>query len=233
MVSRNEFAVRNDKKEFVSLMRRLAANNTEISERSVARLGCGIHQCLPFFRLLTHLPRHRLIAKSLGCGNPRITQSQIIAKHACVGGSVVPHQDGCISFTNPTSSITFWYALEDATLENGCLCVAPGSHLTTPLSQRLTKGDNGLPKFEDLKAPLWAGSGGDRVVRARPTEYEYKPLQVKKGSLILFHGNLMHTSGSNKSGTSRIAYTFSIIDSDAKCPEDSYMKPLVGDFESL
>lgn len=107
------------------------------------------------------------------------------------------------------------------------------SHLTAPLSQRLTKGDDGLPKFENLKVPLWAGGGGDKGVTVTPMEYEYKPLEVNRGGLIVFHGNLMHTSGSNKSQKSRIAYTFSIIDGDAECPEDSYMKPLVGDFESL
>lgn len=189
---------------------------------------------MPAFRHLTHSPRHRLIAKSLGCGNPRVTQSQLIAKPAGVGGSIVPHQDGCISFTNPTSGLTFWYALENATLEKGCLCVAPGSHLTEPLRQRLTKGDDGLPKFENLKVPLWAGEdGGEKGDRVTPINYEYKPLEVDRGGLVVFHGNLMHTSGSNKSQTSRIAYTFSIIDGDAECPEDSYMKPIGGNFKSL
>ncbi len=46
-------------------------------------------------------------------------------------------------------------------------------------------------------------------------------------------GQLMHTSGANKSNKSRIAYTFSIIDGDAKCPDDSYMKPVRNNFESL
>lgn len=81
--------------------------------------------------------------------------------------------------------------------------------------------------------PLWTGGGCDRGIGVRPMKYEYKPLEVKRGALVVFHGNLMHTSGSNKSQTSRIAYTFSIIDGDAECPDDSYMKPVVGDFESL
>lgn len=231
----NKSTMLNAEEEFVSLMRRPAANagTSELFEWPIARLGCGIHQCMPSFRNLTHSQLHRFIAKSVGCGNPLVTQSQLIAKLAGVGGSIVPHQDGCISFTNPTSDLTFWYALENATLENGCLCVAPGSHLTAPLSQRLTKGDHGLPKFEDLKVPLWAGGGGDKGIRVRPMKYEYEPLEVKRGALVVFHGNLMHTSGSNKSQKSRIAYTFSIIDGNAECPEDSYMKPVVGYFEIL
>lgn len=168
----------------------LAANTgtSELFERPIARLGCGIHQCMPSFRTLTHSSHHRLIAKSLGCGKPRVTQSQLIAKLAGVGGPIVPHQDGCISFTKPTSGLTFWYALEDATVENGCLSVAPGSHLTEPLSQRLTKGDIGLPKFEDLKEPLWAEGGGEKGSKVRPLKYEYRPLEVKRGALVVFHG---------------------------------------------
>lgn len=206
---------------------------SDLFERPIARLGCGIHQCMPSFRTLTHSSHHRSIAKSLDCGKPRVTQSQLIAKLAGVGGPIVPHQDGCISFTKPTSGLTFWYALEDATVENGCLSVAPGSHLTEPLSQRLTKGDIGLPKFEDLKEPLWAEGGGDKRSEVRPLKYEYKPLEVKRGTLVVFHGNLMHTSVANKSQKSRIAYTFSIINGEAECPEDSYMKPVGGEYESL
>lgn len=223
------------RKSFFDSSFSLAANTgiSELFERPIARLGCGIHQCMPSFRTLTHSSHHRLIAKSLGCGKPRVTQSQLIAKLAGVGGPIVPHQDGCISFTKPTSGLTFWYALEDATVENGCLSVAPGSHLTEPLSQRLTKGDIGLPKFEDLKEPLWAEGGGDKGSKVRPLKYEYRPLEVKRGTLVVFHGNLMHTSEANKSQKSRIAYTFSIINGEAECPDDSYMKPVGGEYESL
>ena len=64
-------------------------------------------------------------------------------------------------------------------------------------------------------------------------EYEYQPLEVKKGTLVLFHKNLMHTSGMNTSEKSRIAYTFRIIDGSMKCPDDSYTKPLDGNYETL
>jgi Phytanoyl-CoA dioxygenase (PhyH) len=68
---------------------------------------------------------------------------------------------------------------------------------------------------------------------AEQKEYEYQPLEVKKGTLVIFHGNLMHTSGMNRSEKNRISYTFSVIDSDVECPDDCYMKPLDGGFESL
>jgi phytanoyl-CoA hydroxylase len=189
---------------------------------------------LPSFRNLTHSALNRSIAATLGYSNPPVTQSQLIAKIAGIGGAIVPHQDGCVSFTNPLSCLTFWYALEDATLENGCLRVAKGSHLPEPLRQRLIKGEDGQPKFQDLKTFLWAKGEQHRTGNeVGQTEYEYQPLEVKKGTLVLFHGNLMRKIGMNQSEKNRIAYTFSIIDGDVECPDDSYMKPIKGNFESL
>lgn len=111
---------------------------------------------MPAFRNLIHSSFHRSIAESLGYCTPRVTQSQLVAKSAGVGGEIVPHQDGRVSFTNPPSGLTFWYALEDTTVENGCLSVATRSHLTEPVRERMVKGEKGVPKFEALETPLWA-----------------------------------------------------------------------------
>lgn len=182
---------------------------------------------------MTHSASHRSITESLGYRDPRITQSQLIAKLAGIGGEVVPHQDGCVSFTNPPSALTFWYALEDTTLENGCLCVAPGSHLTTPLKQRLISSDDGTPKYENLPTPVWAKEAPRSGVDAKQLSYEYHALKVRKGTLVLLHGNLMHKSAANKSGKDRVAYTFSIVEGRLEFPSDMYVKPANGDLESL
>lgn len=41
---------------------------------------------------------------------------------------VVPHQDGTFLFNEPLKIMGVWIALEDATIENGCLWFIPGSH---------------------------------------------------------------------------------------------------------
>ena len=41
---------------------------------------------------------------------------------------VIPHQDSTFLHTDPMKLIGFWIALEDATLDNGCLWFIPGSH---------------------------------------------------------------------------------------------------------
>lgn len=201
-------------------------------ERRIARLGCGVHK-MRSFHTLTHSAFNRSIVHSLGYNDARITQSQLIAKLAGIGGEIVPHQDGCVSFTDPPNALTFWYALEDTTLENGCLCVAPGSHLTEPIRQRLIKDENGRPKFENLATPLWARDGKAPHVEVPQSDYEYRALEVKKGTLVLFHGNLMHKSGTNMSEKNRIAYNFNVIEGSADCSDDIYTKPTDGKYESL
>lgn len=41
---------------------------------------------------------------------------------------MVPHQDATFLNTTPMKLYGLWIALEDATLENGCLWFMPGSH---------------------------------------------------------------------------------------------------------
>lgn len=42
--------------------------------------------------------------------------------------AVIPHQDATFLYTEPVTTVGFWIALEDATLQNGCLRFASGSH---------------------------------------------------------------------------------------------------------
>jgi ectoine hydroxylase-related dioxygenase (phytanoyl-CoA dioxygenase family) len=43
-------------------------------------------------------------------------------------GAVLPHQDSTFLYTEPLSCVAFWFAFEEATRDNGCLWVIPGSH---------------------------------------------------------------------------------------------------------
>ena len=48
-----------------------------------------------------------------------------------IGGEVGPHQDGTFLYTKPQSCVGFWWALEDCTVNNGCLWAVPNSHTRT------------------------------------------------------------------------------------------------------
>ena len=52
---------------------------------------------------------------------------------------MTPHQDGTFLNNDPLRLVGFWFPLDDATLENGCLWFVPGSH-ARPVTRRLELG---------------------------------------------------------------------------------------------
>lgn len=108
---------------------------TKPKERAINKIGHYLHALSPPFAGLLGGDKgassHAVpaeIARSLGFADPRCLQSMVICKQPEIGGAVPPHQDSTFLYTNPPSAVGFWYALEDATLENGCLSFLPGSH---------------------------------------------------------------------------------------------------------
>ncbi|CAM1500979.1 Fc.00g101410.m01.CDS01 [Cosmosporella sp. VM-42] len=154
------------------------------------------------------------VARSLGFKDARCLQSMVICKQPEIGGAVPPHQDSTFLYTNPPSAVGFWYALEDATLENGCLSFLPGSHRWAPVEQRLVRkpGDAGTEMLEN-DGPRFP-PGKEYGVSKPDGDGEYVPGEVKAGDLVLIHGNLLHKSEKNTSQKGRIIYTFHIIESE-------------------
>lgn len=117
-------------------------NLAKPKERAINKIGHYLHALSPpFARLLssseeqdqeeeetTAAVRPAEVARSLGFRDPRCLQSMVICKQPEIGGAVPPHQDSTFLYTDKPSAVGFWYALEDATLENGCLSFLPGSH---------------------------------------------------------------------------------------------------------
>ncbi|OAY77983.1 Phytanoyl-CoA dioxygenase 1 [Ananas comosus] len=140
---------------------------------------------------------------SLGYKRPVVIQSMYIFKQPGIGGEVVPHQDNSFLYTEPPSCTGLWLALEDATITNGCLWAIPGSHksnfTSNGLKRRLIRGENGV-HFD------------------RPSlsydQKDFVPLEVKSGSLVVIHGNLVHQSFENQSPKSRHALSLHVVDTD-------------------
>ncbi|UZP36165.1 hypothetical protein NXS19_003981 [Fusarium pseudograminearum] len=205
--------------------------------RAVNKIGHYLHALSPpFARLLDHDTSKvspPAVARSLGFKDPRCLQSMVICKQPEIGGAVPPHQDSTFLYTNPPSAVGFWYALEDATLENGCLSFLPGSHLWAPVEKRLVRKDGNagteMVNNDGPRFPAADGYGKDEP----KDKHDYVPGEVKAGDLVLIHGNLLHKSEKNTSQKGRIIYTFHIIegqdrDYDAKNwlqpPEEGFTK---------
>jgi Protein involved in biosynthesis of mitomycin antibiotics/polyketide fumonisin len=94
------------------------------------KAGHGIHlEPGSIFHTYTTSTKIRHLVRDLGWVDPCVPQSMYIFKQARVGGEVTSHQDSTFLYTSPKQScLGLWLALDDATIENGCLWVRPGSH---------------------------------------------------------------------------------------------------------
>ncbi|KAI0479911.1 phytanoyl-CoA dioxygenase [Xylaria cf. heliscus] len=183
------------------------------------------------------------VARALGFRDPRVLQSMVICKQPEIGGAVPPHQDSTFLYTGAPSAVGFWYALEDATAENGCLSFLPGSHRWAPVRQRFvrrTGGDgvaSGTEFIENAGPRFPAGEeyGEEKRGQGQSEEDgEYVLGEVKAGSLVLIHGNLLHKSERNTSQKGRIIYTFHVIEAEGTTyDERNWLQPPAEGFTKL
>lgn len=100
------------------------------------------------------------------------------------------HQDAgvCWPDTDPYFMLTIWIPIVDATEENGCLQVQPGSH-----------------KF-GLLTHEWNEAGLAVPSEKQPPHLSPKSLPIKAGGVILFHNYTLHSAKPNKSNTVRWSF---------------------------
>lgn len=176
------------------------------------KIGHALHDLDPVFSRFSRQPALAQLVSELGVVEPRLIQSMYIFKQPHIGGEVVYHQDATFLYTEPPSVIGLWFALQDATEDNGCLYTVPGSH-RRGLGRRFRRSASGGVEFEELDPrPL-------DVSRA-----EEIPLCAQQGTLVVLHGLLPHRSGPNRSARSRHAYTLHVISGRASYPRDNWLQ---------
>lgn len=176
---------------------------------SVNKVGHALHDLDPLFDAFSRQPVIEAVARAVGLEEPLLLQSMYLFKQPRIGGEVTCHQDSTFLHTEPLSCTGFWFALEDATEENGCLWAEPGGH-RRPLRQRFVRAGR-TTWMETLDpAPL-------------PTA-ALVPLPAPKGSLVLLHGSLPHRSGPNLSDRSRHAYALHLIDGTCRYSEGNWLQ---------
>ena len=180
-------------------------NLTKPKQRAINKIGHYLHHLSPAFKAASINDQNACIARLLGFKDPRVLQSMVICKQPEIGGRVPPHQDSTFLYTNPPSAVGFWYALEDCTVENGCLSFAPGSHKRSPIKNRFVRSADGRgTTFVSNTTDEWpTGLERDEEV----AEEDYRLGEVKAGTLVLIHGNVLHHSEKNTSKKGRMIYT--------------------------
>jgi phytanoyl-CoA hydroxylase len=179
-------------------------------ELALNKIGHAMHDLDPEFARFSHTPRLAAVAHDLGIVEPLVLQSMYIFKQPHIGGEVHPHIDHTFLWTEPQSVIGFWFALEDATVDNGCMWAVPGSH-RLPIRSRFRRDGHGGTTMDVF----------DHTPYPRDGEV---PLEATTGTMIVLHGSLPHRSGPNHSDKSRHAYTLHVIDGTASYPDDNWLQ---------
>lgn len=136
---------------------------------------------------LSH-PRTQPILRALLGEPPVLFQSMALLKPP--GGVEKPwHQDNAYFSTgNLDAVIGTWIALDDASVENGCMHFLPGAHRRGPLRHHHTSDCEILPDRLDLSLAV--------------------PVPLRAGGIIFFHGNVPHQTPPNHSDQRRRALQF-------------------------
>jgi phytanoyl-CoA hydroxylase len=187
-------------------------NLRQSKEHSLNKIGHALHDLDEVFNRFSRTPELAALADDLGYSRPLLIQSMYIFKQPNIGGEVTCHQDATFLYTAPMSVTGLWFALEDATVENGCLWAIPGGH-RLGLKSRFVREPRGGTRFDVLDESAWPL---DKLV----------PLEVKKGTLIVLHGLLPHMSQTNRSPKSRHAYTLHLIENDCDYPAGNWLQRL-------
>ncbi len=178
-------------------------------ELSINKIGHALHDLDPVFAEFSRTPELAAVAADLGMQEPLLLQSMYIFKQPRIGGEVTLHQDATFLFTEPISVRGFWFALEDATTENGAMWALPGGH-RLGLKERYVV-DGGAARFETVDPEPFPEDG-------------LVPLEAPQGTLVLIHGLLPHWSGPNRSDRSRHAYTVHAVDGTAGYPKENWLR---------
>lgn len=177
---------------------------------SLNKMGHAMHDLDPVFDAFSRTPKLAALVESLGYDDPVIIQSMYIFKPPRIGGEVYCHQDSTFLFTEPESCVGFWFALEDATPENGCMQFIPGGH-KGPLKELHYRNNDGDMAFETLDDTPWPENA---TVAA----------EAKAGSVVIFDGRAPHLSGANLSDKSRHAYTLHVIERASHYPAENWLQ---------
>jgi phytanoyl-CoA hydroxylase len=142
-----------------------------------------------FGELATSHPRLSGVLQSILGADPILFQDMALVKPPFIGGEKPWHQDDAYFTVEPLDSICgIWIALDEATVENGCMHVIPGGHLDGPKIHVHARDCEIETERLDLS----------RVI----------PVPLPAGGAMFFHGLLPHQTPPNQSPDRRRALQF-------------------------
>ena len=135
---------------------------------------------------VTHPKIADIAADLLGTNDLKLYGDQLFMKAPRTGSAQGWHQDSA-SWRDifPMDLVTAWIAIDEATLDNGCLNFALGTH-----RWGMVRGERLAPFVADL------ASGG----------WPIRPAPLRPGSISFHHSLTLHQSNANRTDTRRRGY---------------------------
>ena len=142
------------------------------------------HKISPLIKkFLSHKNITKVLSKIVS-PNVKCMQSMLFVKAPGKAGQAW-HQDEYYIPTRDKSLVGAWIAVDDATVENGCLWLIPGSNKPGYMRKRV---DNTSDEYADE----------DTIDVSDYKTNEIIPVEVKSGTVVFFNGYTLHSSLRNK-----------------------------------
>ncbi len=141
----------------------------------------------PFFKRMVSGSKFEKLAEMLLEDKMAKGEVEYFNKPPKIGKATPPHQDAYYFMLAPPAAITFWIALEDVDLENGCLHYIPGSHL----NGMRPHGKNDTLGFSQCITDF--GNASDLETEVA--------MPVRAGDVLVHHAMTIHQAPTNQSET--------------------------------
>jgi ectoine hydroxylase-related dioxygenase (phytanoyl-CoA dioxygenase family) len=181
------------------------AGETDVPFVDSIRKVDGLAEHEPLYAALARDPRLIGILSDLLGPDIKLFRNSLMMKPAHHGSAKPYHQDSAYWSIDPPSLASCWLALDEATAENGCMRVLPGSHKQGILAhQHLADyqvDEETLDTANETSVPL--GPGG----------------------CLIFHSMLLHATAPNASPRPRRSMILSCMSARSRWTGDPARKP--------
>jgi phytanoyl-CoA hydroxylase len=186
-----------------------AEDVSQLSDDEVLSLFLAIHFPHKLSSLFLDMLSHPSITEALQAvigPNVKCMQSMLFIKSSGSPGQAW-HQDEAFIPTRDRSLTGAWLAIDNATVDNGCLWAIPGSHRRGVI---YPVRDHGSSEWDTTPGAYGFADGETNAV----------PLEVESGSLVVFNGYVLHGSHKNKSAGHRRVLVNHYMSGESMLPWD-------------
>ena len=161
-------------------------HDPRVPRREKIRVAFHLCHTHPYFRGHAIRPEILGVVENLIGPDVKLYTDQLFVKPPHHGSAVPFHQDHAYwKMMEPYNAVSCWLALDDVTIENGCVRMVPGTH-------------HHLVPHHAYEGPQSWGLLNDEVEVAREV-----PIEIKAGSAMFHHSLTIHRSFPNTSDHGR------------------------------